>query len=79
MRQHDQSHAGTFSISISDTPLATVSRTASSLRSVACRDTTGNTAVAMETPNKPIGSDINRNAYCSHETAPVSCLLRAAC
>ena len=59
-------------MSISDTPLAMVSLTASLLRSAVWRDTVGSTAVAIDTPNNPIGRYINRNAYCSHETAPVS-------
>ena len=35
------------------------------------REIAGVAAVAIETPNSPIGRYINRNAKSSHDTAPV--------
>ena len=54
--------AGTLSISISDSPSATVVRIAADSLAATCRDTAGMIAVAIDTPNRPIGRYIRRNA-----------------
>ena len=46
--------------------------------SAASRETAGSTAVAMETPKRPIGRYIRRNAYVSHDTAPVPWLVASS-
>ena len=54
--------AGTFSTSISDSPSASVERTAAVSSRAACRETAGTVAVAIETPKRPVGRYISRNA-----------------
>ena len=54
--------AGTFSISIIAMPRDTVRRIPSTSPSAACRETAGSTAVPIDTPNRPIGKYISRNA-----------------
>jgi hypothetical protein len=54
--------AGRFSISISDRPSAIVPRALVSSSAVTCLDTAGSTAVAIDTPKRPIGRYIKRKA-----------------
>ena len=54
--------AGTFSISIMRRPADTVSRTSATIARAACRDSVGSAAVAIDTPNRPIGRYMSRNA-----------------
>ena len=54
--------AGTISISIMRSASAIVRRIPSASFSAACRETAGNVAVAIDTPNRPIGTYISRKA-----------------
>ena len=54
--------AGTFNIIISVIPSAIVRRMPARSFCAACRDTAGIAAVAIDTPNSPIGRYIRRNA-----------------
>jgi hypothetical protein len=63
--------AGTFNISINPRPSDSVRFTDASSWEAICRDTAGSTAVAIDTPKRPIGRYISRKAYSSEATAPV--------
>ena len=63
--------AGTFRTIIIAMACAAVRRIPASSPTAAKRDTAGSAAVAMDTPNSPMGRYINLNANDNHETAPV--------
>ena len=54
--------AGTFSSSINEIAPASVERMRAKLPSATNRDTAGVDAAAIDTPNRPIGRYISRNA-----------------
>ena len=60
-----------FRNSIRPSAFASVERIRAKSCSATIREMAGVAAVAIETPNKPIGRYISRNAKSSHDTAPV--------
>ena len=65
--QHHQASVGTFSINMANP--AAVLRIPAKSSTAACTDTAGSDAVAIETPNRPMGKYIGRNAWVNHDTA----------
>ncbi len=62
--------AGTLNISIIRMLLDTVRRTSPIAPAFTCRAISGMAAVATDTPKRPMGRYIRRNASCSAVTAP---------